>query len=148
MTLAVLVPFEEKERGVLRGYRIGTYLAERVRGRTPPPEGFLEITPSDVEIPITRHLKVGDFLNHDQVGKWPSYSAINPKLLDKLELVIAEIARWHGEKAVADIETSPLRVRGAGAQPRVRAPRRSLTGRLAPSGNRRQCDGKITSTAY
>jgi hypothetical protein len=104
LTLAVLVPFEEKERGYLRGYRIGTYLAERVRGKTPPPEGFLEIMSADVDIPITRHLKVGDFLNHDQVGKWPSYSAINPKLLDKLELVIAEIARWHGEKAVADIE--------------------------------------------
>ena len=104
LTLAVLVPFEEKERGMLRGYRIGTYLAERVRGKTPPPEGFLEITAPDVDIPITKHLKVGDFLNHDQVGVWPSYSAVNPKLLDKLELVIQEIARWHGEKAVADID--------------------------------------------
>ncbi|MEO8579129.1 MAG: D-Ala-D-Ala carboxypeptidase family metallohydrolase [Gemmatimonadales bacterium] len=104
LTLAVLVPFEEKERGMLRGYRIGTYLAERTRGRTPPPEGFLEITPADVELPITRHLKVGDFLNHDQVGVWPSYAAVNPKLLDKLELVIQEIARWHGDKAVADMD--------------------------------------------
>ena len=104
LTLAVLVPFEEKEGAMLRGYRIGTYLAERVRGRTPPPEGFLEITPADVDIPITKHLRVGDFLNHDQMGVWPSYAAVNPKLLDKLELVIAEIARWHGAKAVADIE--------------------------------------------
>ena len=104
LTLAVLVPFEEKERGILRGYRIGTYLAERVRGKTPPPEGFLEITPPDVDIQITRHLKVGDFLNHDQPGVWPSYAAVNPKLLDKLELVIAEIARWHGANAVANIE--------------------------------------------
>ncbi len=104
LTLAVLVPFEEKEGGMLRGYRIGTYLAERIRGKTPPPEGFLEITPADVEISITRHLKVGDFLNHDQPGVWPSYAAVNPKLLDKLELVIAEIARWHGANAVANIE--------------------------------------------
>jgi hypothetical protein len=103
LTLAVLVPFEEKERGMLRGYRIGTYLAERARGKTPPPEGFLEITPADVDLPITKHLLVGDFLNHDQQGKWPSYAAVNPKLLDKLELVIQEIARWHGDKAVADI---------------------------------------------
>ncbi|PYO77005.1 MAG: hypothetical protein DMD63_12560 [Gemmatimonadetes bacterium] len=104
LTLAVLVPFTEKEKGMLRGYRIGTYLGERMRGRTPPPEGFLEISPADVDLPITKHLKVGDFLNHDQQGKWPSYSAINPKLLDKLELVIQEIARWHGDKAVADID--------------------------------------------
>ena len=104
LTLAVLVPFEEKEGAMLRGYRIGTYIAERVAGRQPPPEGFLEITPADVDLPITKHLRVGDFLNHDQQGIWPSYAAVNPKLLDKLELVIQEIARWHGDKAVADIE--------------------------------------------
>jgi Peptidase M15 len=104
LTLAVLVPFEEKEGAMLRGYRIGTYLAERARGRQAPPEGFLEITPADVDLPITKHLRVGDFLNHDQQGIWPSYAAVNPKLLDKLELVIQEIARWHGDKAVADIE--------------------------------------------
>lgn len=104
LTLAVLVPFEEKEGGMLRGYKIGMYLSERVSGKTPPPEGFLEITPADVDIPITRHLRVGDFLNHDQKGLWPSYAAVNPKLLDKLELVIAEIARWHGDKAITDLE--------------------------------------------
>jgi hypothetical protein len=104
LTLAVLVPFEEKEGAMLRGYRIGTYIAERVAGRRPPPSGFLEITPADVDLQITKHLHVGDFLNHDQVGVWPSYAAVNPKLLDKLELVIQEIARWHGDKAVADIE--------------------------------------------
>lgn len=103
LTLAVLVPFEEKEGGMLRGYRIGTYLSERVRGKTPVPEGFLEITPADTAIPITRRLRVGDFLNHDQKGVWPSYAAVNPKLLDKLELVIAEIARWHGDKAVVNL---------------------------------------------
>jgi hypothetical protein len=100
----VLVPFEEKEGAMLRGYRIGTYIAERVAGRQPPPSGFLEITPADVDLQITKHLHVGDFLNHDQPGVWPSYAAVNPKLLDKLELVIQEIARWHGDKAVADIE--------------------------------------------
>lgn len=104
LTLAVLVPFGEKEGGMLRGYRIGTYLAERIRGKTPPPEGFLEIRPPDLDIPITKHLRVGDFLNHDQQGVWPSFAAVNPKLLDKLELVIQEIARWHGDKAVADVE--------------------------------------------
>jgi hypothetical protein len=104
LTLAVLVPFEEKQGGMLHGYRIGTYLAERIRGKTPPPEGFLEIRPADLDLPITKHLKVGDFLNHDQQGVWPSFAAVNPKLLDKLELVIQEIARWHGDKAVADVE--------------------------------------------
>ncbi|MDQ3674666.1 MAG: D-Ala-D-Ala carboxypeptidase family metallohydrolase [Gemmatimonadota bacterium] len=103
LTLAVLVPFEEKAGGMLRGYRIGTYLSERVRGKTPVPEGFLEIRAVDVNIPITKRLRVGDFLNHDQKDVWPSYAAVNPKLLDKLELVIAEIARWHGDRAVVNL---------------------------------------------
>lgn len=96
LTLAVMVPFAEKERGFLHGYRIGTYLAERVTGQTPPPEGFLQISPRDVDIPITKHLRVGDFLNHDDQTGWPRYAAVSPRLLDKLELVVAEIARWHG----------------------------------------------------
>ncbi|MEO8193557.1 MAG: D-Ala-D-Ala carboxypeptidase family metallohydrolase, partial [Gemmatimonadales bacterium] len=27
---------------------------------------------------------------------WPRYAAVSPRLLDKIELVIAELARWHG----------------------------------------------------
>lgn len=103
LTLAVLVPFDEKEGGMLRGYRIGTYLAERVRGKTPPPEGFLEITERDLSLPITTHLRVGDFLNHDGQKTWPRYAAVSPKLLDKLELVIAEVTRWHGEGAKVNL---------------------------------------------
>lgn len=106
LTLAVMVPFAEKSGGLLRGYRIGTYLAERIVGKQPPPEGFLEITQKDVDIPITRHLRVGDFLNHDDQDVWPRYAAVNPRLLDKLELVVAEIARWHGSKDSARIEVS------------------------------------------
>lgn len=96
LTVAVLVPFGEKNGGMLNGYRIGTYLAEKVDGRQAPPEGFLEITPRDVDLPISKHLKVGDFLNHDGQDSWPRYAAVSPRLLDKIELVVAELARWHG----------------------------------------------------
>ncbi len=99
LTLAVLVPFDEKEGSMLRGYHIGTYLSERVRRptRVPPPEGFLEITERDLALPITTHLSVRDFLNQDGQKVWPRYAAVSPKLLDKLELVIAEVTRWHGQ---------------------------------------------------
>jgi hypothetical protein len=96
LTVAVLVPFKEKEGAMLNGYRIGTYLAERIEGNQEPPEGFLEITEKDIDLPISRHLKVGDFLNHDSQETWPRYAAVSPRLLDKIELVIAELARWHG----------------------------------------------------
>jgi hypothetical protein len=96
LTIAVLVPFEEKEGAMLNGYRIGTYLAERLAGKQTPPEGFLEIRPEDVDLPISRHLKVSDFLNHDSQDTWPRYAAVSPRLLDKIELVVSELARWHG----------------------------------------------------
>ncbi len=96
LTVAVLVPFEEKEGVMLNGYRIGTYLAEKLAGKQTPPEGFLEILPQDVDLPISRHLKVGDFMNHDSQDTWPRYTAVSPRLLDKIELVISELARWHG----------------------------------------------------
>lgn len=96
LTVAVLVPFKEKEGAMLNGYRIGTYLAERIEGNQEPPEGFLEITEKDIDLPISKHLRVGDFLNHDSQDTWPRYAAVSPRLLDKLELVISELARWHG----------------------------------------------------
>ncbi|HUQ21352.1 MAG TPA: D-Ala-D-Ala carboxypeptidase family metallohydrolase [Gemmatimonadaceae bacterium] len=96
LTLAVLVPFKEKEGKMLNGYRIGTYLAENIEGKQEPPAGFLEINEHDVDLPISKHLKVGDFLNHDNQQMWPRYAAVSPRLLDKLELVISEITRWYG----------------------------------------------------
>ena len=96
LTLAVLVPFKDKEGAMLNGYRIGTYLSERLGSGQEPPEGFLEINQSDVDLPISKHLRVGDFLNHDTQETWPRYAAVSPRLLDKLELVISELARWHG----------------------------------------------------
>lgn len=98
LTLAVLVPFAEKEGTMLNGYRIGTYLAERLNRTEHLPAGFLEITERDVDIPISKHLRVGDFLSHDGQERWPRYAAVDPRLLDKLELVIAEITRWHGSE--------------------------------------------------
>jgi hypothetical protein len=96
LTLAVLVPFGEKEGSMLHGYRIGTYLSEKLAGKQLPPEGFLQISKRDVELPISKHLRVGDFLNHDSQETWPRYAAVSPRLLDKIELVISELARWHG----------------------------------------------------
>jgi uncharacterized protein YcbK (DUF882 family) len=96
-TLAVMVPFAEKSAGVLNGYRIGTYLAERFGGLHDEPQGFLEVRPGDVQLSISKHFHLGDFLTHDtQADVWPKYVALNPRLLDKLELVVAEVAKMRG----------------------------------------------------
>jgi uncharacterized protein YcbK (DUF882 family) len=96
--LAVLVPFELKLGSKLNGYRIGRYPSERgsVQQREGLPDGFLEVHEEDVDLPLTRHLRVSDFLTHDAQTTWPRYVAIDPRVLDKIELVMREIARRRG----------------------------------------------------
>ena len=91
-TVAVMVPFETKKGGWLNGYRIGTYLAERFGGQHERPTGFLEVQPAQLDMPVSKHFKLADFLTHDaQSDVWPKYVALDPRLLDKLELVLAKI---------------------------------------------------------
>jgi hypothetical protein len=103
--VAVLMPFQRKVGGMLNGYRIGTYLAERLSaGDADHPEGFLEVGAEHIDLNVSTHLKVGDFITHDsQADVWPKYVAINPRLLDKLELVIAEVQRRRGRVRVLDL---------------------------------------------
>jgi hypothetical protein len=100
--LSVMVPFSAKLGGVLNGYRIGTYVAERlgIRNREAPP-GFVEIDEDELDLPLTKHLRLGDFVTHDNQQGWPRYAAVDGRLLDKIELVIAEIATLTGTSGEA-----------------------------------------------
>lgn len=107
LTLAVLVPFSQKLEGKLNGYRIGTYLAERLGARQAErPSGFVEVASRDADMPLTKHFKLSDFITHDGQSSWPRYAAISPKLLDKLELVIAEVGRQRGSAARVGLSVS------------------------------------------
>jgi uncharacterized protein YcbK (DUF882 family) len=101
-TLAVLMPFDRKLGQWLNGYRIGTYLAEHLSGKHEAPAGFIEVTPGLLGLSVSKHLKLADFVTHDdQDNVWPKYVALNPRLLDKLELVIADVgSRGHAELRV------------------------------------------------
>jgi hypothetical protein len=94
VTLAVLVPFAEKLGGTLNGYLIGRYPFETFGGERPT--GFIEVLPSTARLQVSRHLRFEDFLTHDHQLQWPRYVALSPELLDKVELVAAEIARTRG----------------------------------------------------
>jgi uncharacterized protein YcbK (DUF882 family) len=96
VTVAVLVPFQQKLGATLNGYHIGTYLAERLDGRHQAPEGFMEVRESDLQLSVTTHLRIADFVTHDGQSGWPRYVALDPKLLDKLELVFSEVKRLRG----------------------------------------------------
>jgi hypothetical protein len=103
--LAVMRPFREKLGSMLNGYRIGTYLAERLRGDREHPEGFLEVYPQYEDLDVSRHLKLRYFVTHDdQEEVWPKYIALQPRLLDKLELVFAELERMRGLNVTDDFE--------------------------------------------
>jgi hypothetical protein len=90
-TVAVMVPFRDKIGSTLNGYHIGTYLAERF-AQHDHPAGFLEVREADAELMVSSHLRLADFITHDsQTDVWPKYVALNPRILDKLELVLAKI---------------------------------------------------------
>lgn len=86
-----LVPLREKAGASWRGYRIGFWPGERSVGRRSPryplPDGFLEVTPENEDLPLSSHFRVRDFLTHDQQDHWPKVLVIQMRLLDKLELI-------------------------------------------------------------
>jgi len=96
--LAVIVPFELKLGSSLNGYRIGRYPAEWSHGDGGErPSGFAQVQASEMEYRLTEHLRVRDFITHDSQTIWPRYAAIDPRLLDKIELVMRELARRRGD---------------------------------------------------
>lgn len=99
--LAVLVPFELKLGSTLNGYSIGRYPAEWSKDQAAErPAGFAQVTKAQLDLPLTRHIKVRDFLTHDSQTIWPRYIAVDPRVLDKLELVLREISRRRGEETL------------------------------------------------
>jgi hypothetical protein len=91
--VAVMRPFHEKLGVMLNGYRIGTYLGERLRrADRERPDGFLEVYPQHLDLAVSKHLRLRHFLTHDdQANVWPKYLALNSRLLDKLELVFSQL---------------------------------------------------------
>jgi uncharacterized protein YcbK (DUF882 family) len=96
-SVVTLVPFSEKKNGHIGLYYLGQWPFERGgKAKTPNyanPSGFIEVTPQNADTPVSAHFKLRDFLTKDQYNVWPKYILLNPKLLDKLELTIAELER-------------------------------------------------------
>lgn len=100
--LAVMVPFELKLGSTLNGYQIGRYPAEWSRDdAAEKPLGFAEVHEEHLDLPLTKHLRVRDFVTHDRQTMWPKYVAVDPRVLDKIELVLRELARRRGEESAA-----------------------------------------------
>jgi hypothetical protein len=92
VSILTMVPLTERQGGRIGSYVIGEWPTERrPRAGFEPPRGLVRVTAENVNLPVSRHFKLGDFLTKGQVDVWPKYVAISPRLLDKLELTIQEL---------------------------------------------------------
>lgn len=97
LRVITLVPFQEKQKGRIGLYYLGSWPFES--GGRPPssaydnPDGFVEVTRENRDLAVSEHFKLRDFLTKDQPDVWPKYVLLDPRLLDKLELAIAELQK-------------------------------------------------------
>lgn len=96
-----LTPFAAKQRGRIGLYFIGSWPAER-GGRGPSkapldryanPRGFIQVTAETQDTRVSEHFRLRDFLTHDQQGVWPKYLVLEMRNVDKLELVLTDLAK-------------------------------------------------------
>jgi len=95
LSLVTLVPFSQKRGSKIGLYYLGNWPYEGgEKPRSPAyanPPGFVEVTRENQSERVSEHFKLADFLTKDQRDVWPKYLVIDPKLIDKLELVIQEL---------------------------------------------------------
>ncbi|HET7553437.1 MAG TPA: hypothetical protein VFK04_19235 [Gemmatimonadaceae bacterium] len=94
--LLALRDFNVKTGAYVGGYRMGYWPAELRRIRSSAyrnPSGFVEVTQSNADTPLSEHFRLRDFLTHDQADVWPKYLVLREALVDKLELVLDDLER-------------------------------------------------------
>lgn len=93
LQLIVKVPFTEQRNGQLNEYRIGRYPTEGQNrsDRYAPPPGFVEVTPENQDLKLSKNFRLKEFVTKDQHDAWPKYVVVDTLLLDKLELVMMQL---------------------------------------------------------
>ncbi len=118
-----ILPFAAKRAGRVGSYRIGSWPRE-TRGNTDLPDGFIEVTRENQDTRLSEHFRLRDFLTHDQQNVWPKYLVVREALIDKLELIIADLnARGYAArqmKVLSGFRTPQYNAKGV--RPGGRAP--------------------------
>lgn len=117
----MLRPFADKHGGRIGEYRIGNWPFEKGRPRREAddtPQGFIEVTEANQDTYVSDHFRLRDFLTHDQADVWPKYLVLDERLIDKLELVIADL-NSHGThvehlSVMSGFRTPAYNVQGVG----------------------------------
>ncbi|MDB4912859.1 MAG: Peptidase [Gemmatimonadetes bacterium] len=146
--LGVIVPFDQKVAGRLNGYNIGTYIAERAgRDDHERPDGFVEVRPEVLDLQVTKHLKLADFVTHDEQGDvWPKYVVLNRHLLDKLELIMHDLGEDVRPGLTLDVHSGFRTPQHNARVPRAAEDSRHQYGDAADITIDADGDGKITMT--
>lgn len=88
------LPFAAKRGAWVGSYHVGLWPAElhTVRsGAYDNPVGFISVTSENADLPVSGHFRLGDFATHDGTP-FPKYMVLREALLDKLELVLADLS--------------------------------------------------------
>ncbi|NTV53310.1 MAG: hypothetical protein HGA76_09915 [Candidatus Firestonebacteria bacterium] len=88
----VMVPYAELHHGRLRGCRIGDYPEPRQIGGAfyAPPRGFVEVTPTAMQLPVSPHFTLGQFVCKEP-GGFPKYLVLDERLVVKLEALLERV---------------------------------------------------------
>ncbi|MFW6390174.1 MAG: peptidase M15A, partial [Halanaerobiales bacterium] len=91
LNIFVLHPYSEKENGYIDNFKIGDYpeIPADKKDSYKKPKGFLKIEESMLDIKLTPHFKLEQFLTN-QSEELPHYVVIKESLLLKLEYLLAE----------------------------------------------------------
>ena len=94
LRVLTLTPLSARRNGRIGLYYIGAWPTEGRRAARPnyaPPRGLIEVTRETQDTPVSEHLRIRDFLTHDQQNVWPKYVVVDPRNVDKIELVLADL---------------------------------------------------------
>ncbi len=101
VSLISLRPRSEKQQGRIGGYLLGSWPGETGTVRAPknapaekyrPPSGFIEVTQANADTRVSEHFRLRHFLTKNQPNVWPKYLVLDMRNIDKLELVLNDLA--------------------------------------------------------
>src|SRR6056297_3424075 len=88
----VLYPYQNKRGSFINNYRIGSYpsIPQNMRQHYQTPRGFVEVTPSILDVKVSPHFTLGQFIC-SQKDDYPKYLVLKEDILLKLEYFLIEI---------------------------------------------------------
>jgi uncharacterized protein YcbK (DUF882 family) len=120
-------PLSDRRNGRVGLYFIGTWPTERGTHKGyVTPSGFIEVTRENQNTYVSEHFRLRDFLTKGQANVWPKYLVLDMQLVDKLELVLADLE----EKGV---DVSGVRVMSGFRTPQYNANGGNTAGRASLS---------------